>query len=219
MNAKTYRPVIIKTLKDANVNKPASLEALADRIVENMGVFDEMFQLAGGGEALVQSTASKMSLDQEYRFGQPAAAQTYDISQRIVPEVEQVFTVEEIQQKKMDAIAKYKATVPPIVKVQPSGFDKPLDIYFRGPKNSREGMPFISLQWAAVGAPEFSVQQQVTTGRMMSVEEVIASVKEQAAALYFSSPKTIQPKLPPPLDRNLETGAWAGEETDMIGQN
>lgn len=218
MNAKTYRPVIIKTLKDANANKPANLEALADRIVENMSVFDEMLQLAGGGESLVQSTASNMKLADEYRFGQPAATQTFDISQRIVPEVEQTFSVEEIQEKKNAAIVKYKATIPAIVKVQPPGFEKPLDVHFRGPKNSREGMPFIGLQWAAVGAPEFSVQQQVT-GRLMSVEEVVAAVKEQATAIYLSAPRTILPTIPPPIDRNLSTGAWGDDTTDMIGRN
>lgn len=218
MNAKTYRPVIIKTLKDANTNKPANLEALADRIVENMGVFDEMFALAGGSESLVQSSASNMKLDQNYRFGQPASTQQFDISQRIVPDVEQTFSVEEIQEKKNAAIAKYKATVPQIVKVQPAGFDKPLDIHFRGPKNSREGMPFIGLQWAAVGAPEFCIQQQVT-GRLMSIEEVVAAVKEQATAMYLSAPRTIQPAIPPPIDRNLSTGAWGDDTTDRIGSN
>lgn len=193
MNAKTYRPVIIKTLRDANTNKPASLEVLADRIIENMGVFDEMFALAGGADALVVQPALAP---------QPPA---YDLSQRIVPKQERTYTDEEVEGLRNAAIVKYKEILPAFVSVQPPGFDKPIKVINRGPMNSRGAMPFVGLQWAAEGSGQgFSVQQDVT-GVLMTKEQVLANVIEQATALYFSAPRTIQSRIP-----TVESGSWSG---------
>lgn len=199
MNAKIYRPVILKTLKDANTNKPASLEALVDRIVDNMEVFDEMFSLAGGASAMLQAVlpAPPEFISQ--------SSPTFDLSQRIVPKQERTYTDEEIEELRNLGIARLKESLPLFVLVQPPGFDKPIRIINQGPMNSRGAMPFIGSRWAAEGYSQgFSIQQDVT-GVMMTVEQVIANVKEQAAALYFSAPKVIQSRIP-----TAEAGSWSG---------
>lgn len=209
MTARTYRPVILKTLKDANSNKPASLEDLVDRVIGNMEVFDEMFSLAGGASAMVKSPPPTVLPLQP-----PPPA--FDLSQRIVPKEERTYTDAEVEELRNLGIARLKESLPPFVMVQPPGFDKSIRIMNQGPINSRGSMPFIGSRWAAEGAGQgFTIQQDVT-GVMMTVEQVIANVKEQAAALYFSSPKTIQPRIPAPRDTNLTTSAWASDETPII---
>lgn len=209
MNAKVFRPVILKTLKDANTNKPASLEVLVDRIIDNMSLFEEMLSLAGGETAVLQSAPPP----------EDPAPIIFDMTKRIVPKQERTYSEEEIQELKNEAIVKYKAALPLSVRVQPPGFDKPIEVIFRGPMNSRGAMPFIGLQWAAVGASRgFDVQQDVT-GTLMTVEQVLENVREQAAALYFSTPRAIQPRIPAPRDTNLSTGSWDVMETDRINGN
>lgn len=213
MNVKIYRPVILKTLQDANVNKPASLDALVDRVISNMEVFGEMFSLAGGEAALVQKQEQPSKPGELFENKQ---VQQFDMSQRIVPKQDRQYSEEEIQELKNTAIVKYKETIPTSVQVQPPGFDKPIEIQFRGPMNSRGAMPFVGLQWCAVGAGQgFTIQQDVTA-TLMSREQVIENVKEQATALYLSAPKTIAKRYPSPIDTNLSTGAWASDETPMI---
>lgn len=217
MNSRIYRPIIIKTLNQANTHKPKSLEELADRIVDNMEVFDEMLTLAGGGQAIIAQPQSQASLPPQLTMQVPPA---FDMSSRIIPKEEDtslLYSEEEMQTKRMEAINFYKAHLPQRISVQPPNFDTPIPVDFRGCVNSRGAMPFVSLQWAAAGSAAGLIIQIDATKRLLTVDEVLKQVKEQASMVYFSSPKVVSTIRPMGGSQHFSTGAsWAGDETPMI---
>lgn len=208
MNAKAYRPLVLKTLREANTNKPRNLEELADRIIDGMAVFDEMLTLAGGESAVINQPTPA------YAPVQLGPAPQIDITERIVPKEQRVYSDEELDNLKTEAIAFYKLNLPKTVSVDSPQFERPLIVNFLQPQNSRSGMPFLGLIWGVPGAPQLTVQQDISGGRM-TVDQVVAEVRKQAAGIYFGAPRAVPPRLPQPVDKEFSKGqAWGSADVE-----
>lgn len=198
MLPKQYKPVILKALKDGQTRKFSSLEEMANSIVETMEVFDEMLALAGGQVPEIPKSTSRAETPLIVTGDSPSFA---DVSERIVPP--DSLTEEEILRRKQEAIRTYKMKLPAAIDIQPPSFDNPLTLNLLGIESSPGNFPMFRVKYAPQGASSeamFVIIPQSVTDKILSPAELIEEVKKQGNGLYSSAPRTVQVRMPPPID-------------------
>jgi hypothetical protein len=216
MEPQQFRPIILKTLKDGAAKKYASMEELADRIVERMQDFQEMLELAGGSQVLIQTSPQPT---QSNNAG--IVLPTADISERIRPrqaEEQQVGIVENFS--KDELYDYYTKNMPPDIVVQPEGFKEPLKL-IRFVKRAPGDIGFVRVGYAPPGADQDveSVQTMAsTTDSKLDYIEILSSLTKQAQARYRATRSRVEPVRPPIL-ASLEAGLAGSPSMDTDEQS
>jgi hypothetical protein len=216
MTPQQFKPIILKTLRDAATKKFRSVDDLADHLVSRMVDYEEMLTLAGPG-VLIQTSASQAPLALEEAAAPapaPIVLPAQDISERLTGAqaaqgLSEHFTKDELY-------GYYSQNLPPAITVQPPGFDKPLNLQ-RWLKRAPGDLGFVRIGYAPAGAePETtSTQIQVaTTDAKMNAEQALKELIDQANHIFSPTRRNVQPVRNFPVFESLEqtmSGAVSAE--------
>lgn len=225
MKPKQYRPIILRTLQQAQ-GKYKTFEDFADYMISKMEDYEEMANMLAADGLIGELSATATATTNVILSPGDHAPLRVDVSDRIVPkESERQLTDDEIIRLKDKAIEKYRAELPPEIEVTPPQFKTPLKLKLNL-HNSPGGMPFIRVAYCPHDSkrPEAdSCQQQViVTGTQPQSAAILSEIRTQAMGMYSPQPRVVVPGLPAgqPLKQRLElpnpdsTDAWganAGE--------
>lgn len=221
MQARQYQQVIQKALSDSR--KPNAIKELAAYIVGRMEKYEELMDLIGDDDVLINTSESVMAplapLTQAVPrtgvlFTEHVPISQIDIGARVV---EKQYSIDEIQALKGEINRRYQAELPMEIQAQPPGFTQPISV-FRGNISSSPGaMPSMKITYAPAGAQTEQQQIPITitvTGNIPTAEQIIQEVVTAANRMFSSAPRAIQNHALLNTGQTLDPNLAISTETD-----
>ena len=224
MQARQFRPIILKSLADSKGKFP-TLDALADFLVSKMEMFEEMASLL-----ILPDSPSRPTTESAFLLATPTpepsrsvllpsdSAKT-DISERIVPGgrgngagMVEHFTKAEIYSYLMERL-------PASFEIQPAGFAAPLTLYKRIAQAPGD-MTFVKVQYHQMAPDNSLVEPPVVETQVSSTMEVIDDVaildglKKTAMAVCSPEQRKVPPRMTIPPPQSLSPDPGFSTETD-----